>query len=343
MFLNLGFSNAWWNKLYSLDFSEYIYMDPLEKVRCQDFMDSVIRERFGRFGFLDNLNETAVLSQPSVAVEPYGHRFIPAMFGSPVRYCYNQAPWAETFMLDKDYIMTLEPLTKEQFTAHPLVREIVRQCNILKVRGRKCSAQQNLGSVMNTAIYLRGMELFLDFEDNPEMVHKLFSLITSMMLTSYDYFCGIDGKQSSLGVGNCTVTMLSPQIYEQFVRPYDIAVMDHAKSHGIPFMVHQDSNVDPFVKSYKSFYYLNSFDIGCDTNITRFRSEFPDIKINVFIYTSVLHEKNERELFDYIVGIAVKGGSLDRIGFSVFDIDDNVPMERVESLCKAYMFLKAIK
>lgn len=48
MFLNLGFSNAWWNKLYSLDFSEYIYMDPLEKVRCQDFMDSVIRERFGR-------------------------------------------------------------------------------------------------------------------------------------------------------------------------------------------------------------------------------------------------------------------------------------------------------
>ena len=176
MFLNLGFSNEWWNLNYGIDFSEKTHMDPIKKVRQQDFMDSIMREKFGVWGFLENITGTAVLSRPSVAVEPYGHRFIPAMFGASVNYKYNQAPWAVTSVLEKDYIMELNPATEEQFSKSPIVREISRQCNILNDNGIKCSAQQNLGSVMNTAIYLRGMDLFFDFKDNPEMVRRLFYL-----------------------------------------------------------------------------------------------------------------------------------------------------------------------
>lgn len=341
MFLNLGFSNEWWNLNYGIDFSEETYLDPLKKALQQDQMNSIMAERFAKWGFLGNIDSTATLSRPSVAVEPYGHRFIPAMFGAPVNYKYNQAPWAITTVLDKDFIMSNKPISEKEFSESQPVREIARQCCILRDNARECSAQQNMGSVMNTAIYLRGQDLFLDFDDSPEMVRKLFSLITNMMLVSYEYFCKIDRQKSPLGVGNCSVAMLSPRIYEEFVLPYDMEIMKYAKVAGVPFMIHQDSKVDPFIKSYKKFNYLVSFDIGCDTDVKSFRREFPDINLNVFVYTSLLHEKNEKELYDFFLSVAENGAPLGKIGFSVFDVDNGVPMSKIESICNAFAHLKS--
>ena len=119
--------------------------------------------------------------------------------------------------------------------------------------------------------------------------------------------------------------------------------MEYARKLNVPFMIHQDSNVGAFTEQYKNFNYLVSFDVGCDTDVERFRRAFSDITLNIFIYTSVLHEKTESELFDFIVETASKSGPLDKIGFSVYDIDLNVPDDKINGICKAYAYLKEKK
>ena len=340
MFLNIGFSNEWWHTHYGIDFDKELYMNPFKKMSTQDKMDAIMRKEYGDWGFLDNLENTSVLSRPSVGIEPYGHRFIPAMFGSQISYKSDQAPWAQTIALSKEHIMSMSAITEDEFSSHPLVREISRQKYELEKNGIVCSVQQNLGSVMNTAIYLRGMDLFYDFYDEPELVCKLFSLITNMMLTSYDYFSKVDGTKSPLGVGNCSVAMLSPQVYAEFVRPFDQRIMEHARNAAVPFALHQDSLIDAFIPAYKDFNYIHSFDIGCDSDVGLFRSEFPDVDINVFLYTSTLRSFSEVELYDFMLDIATKGAPLNKIGFSVFDIDIEVPQSKIESICKAFAWLK---
>ena len=341
MFLNLGYSNEWWYANHGISFDEELYRDPLRKLAVQYQMDDWMRRKFTKWDFLGHLEETSVLSRPSVDIEPYGHRFIPAMFGVPIRYAKDQAPWANTIRLDDDLIMSLQPLTLEEFAAHPLVCEIVRQHALLKSEGHSCSAQQNLGSVMNSVIYMRGMDLFYDFSDRPELVHKLFDLITNVMLLSYDYFSEIDGTRTPLGVGNCSVAMLSPKIYRQFCYPYDLRIMNHAKKCGVSFSVHQDSCIDSFIPVYKdAFDSLSSFDIGCDSNVRLFRNAFPELTINVFIYTGTLRSMTAEQLYDFILRLGEEGRPYSQLGFSVYDIDVHVDDEKIESICEAYAVLR---
>lgn len=339
MFLNIGFSNEWWHVRYGLDFGRDTYMDPLKKVEMQDRMDDVLYERYGKWGFLDHLSSVGTLSRPSVAVEPYGHRIIPALFGAPVRYQKDQAPWACANILDREQIMALTPITREAFAQQPCVKEVIRQYETLKATGRTCSAQQNLGSCVNTISYLRGMDFFYDFVDDPELVHTLNSRITEMILMAYSYFAEYDGMIAGMGVGNCSVAMLSPNVYREFFYPYDRRIMERARELGIPFHIHQDSCVDPFIPEYRAFEHLQSFDVGDDTDVGLFRQNFPDILINVFLYTKTLRTLKPEALYDFVLKLAQKGRPYENIGFSAYDIDLDVEEDRIVALCEAYRTL----
>ena len=130
----------------------------------------------------------------------------------------------------------------------------------------------------------------------------------------------------------CLVAMLSPRIYQEFCYPYDLRIMDHAKQCGVSFSIHQDSCIDSFLPVYKdAFDSLSSFDIGCDSNVRVFREAFPDLTINVFIYTSVLRSMTAGQLFDLILRLAEEGQPYLQIGFSVYDIDIQVSDEKREN------------
>ena len=339
MFLNIGFSNDWWNKNHGLDFGRDTYMDPVRKMRMQDEMDKAMYGLYGKWGFLDHLAEVGTLSKPSVAVEPFGHRFLPAMFGVPVCYQRSQAPWAEVRPLSRGQIMALGPITKEEFAERPCVREVIRQCEALKGIGRPCSAQQNLGSVANTVEYLRGMDMFYDFADDPELTHTLNLRVTEMLLMAYEYFAEYDGVRPGMGIGNCSVAVLSPGVYREFFYPYDRMVMERARENGVNFYIHQDSRVDPFIPAYRAFEYLHGFDIGEDTDVRLFRENFPDITINIYIYTKTLRTLAPREIYGAVMRLADSAKPLQKAGFSAYDIDPDVPEASIDALCEAYSAL----
>jgi hypothetical protein len=204
----------------------------------------------------------------------------------------------------------------------------------MRALGHLCSAQQNTGSVINTAIYLR-KNLFTDFYDKPEVIHRLFDLITNRMECSLQYFAKADGYASDIGVGNCCVCMLSPSVYEEFNRPCDDRMMKLAQKMGVRFSIHQDSDVTPYIKSYRPFGYLYSFDVGQDTDLVSFRSAFPDVIMNIFVYSVWLLENEGPAIVQGIKDMVSKAGPPEKVGISCYDIDVRTSDAKIEALCQA--------
>jgi len=333
MFLNIGFSCDWWYQNYRFSFDESYYLDATQKIKTMQAIDEIMEKRFPYYTQTGGLKESAI-SNPTIAVEPFGHRFIPALFGCTIKYSETTTPWARHRDLSDDEIMCMPFLTLEDFGREKEVITILRQVEEMSALGCACSAQQNTGSVINTALYLR-KELFTDFYEKPEIIHRLFELIINRTECSVEFFNKIDGKVSDIGIGNCAVVMLSPAVYKTFNLPCDLKMMELAKKSGVRFSIHQDSNVTPFIECYKPFDYLYSFDVGQDTDIVRFRSAFPDVILNIFLYSGWLLENSAQEIHKGIGELISKSGDPELTGISCYDIDFATEDEKIAALCAA--------
>jgi uroporphyrinogen-III decarboxylase len=303
-------------------------MNPDIKISQLRSMDEKLRQRFSWYGAY---KPTA----PSYAIEPFGHRFVPALFGCDIIYEDSTAPWAEHRILTPEHIDAMPLLTLDEFKQDERVREVARQIHYSRKKYGWCSAQQNLGSVMNTAIYLRGMELFSDFYERPETIHKLMNLITNRMILAYEYGKEMDGKASDTGVGNCSVCMISPQTYDEFIYPYDHAMMELAQKNTVHFGVHHDSNATSYLESYRKFEHLHHLDIGFDTDIPMYREAFPLQNLNIYFYTNFIIEHTPQEIKETVSSLAASSGSSAATWFTCADIDARISDEKITALYEA--------
>jgi len=88
-----------------------------------------------------------------------------------------------------------------------------------------------------------------------------------------------------------------------------------------------------------SYDYFSEID-GCDSNVRLFREAFPELTINVFVYTGVLRSMTAGQLHDFILRLAEAGQPYSQIGFSVYDIDVHIEEEKIESICDACALLR---
>ena len=334
MFLNAGFSYEWWNTHYGFCYDKSFYLDVVNKSATLDAMDEIMAERFPYYRTdYENLKNNTV-SNPVVAVEPFGHRFIPTLFGCDIKYSAQTTPWAIHSNLSDEQVMSMPIWDLEMFRQNQCVQMVDEQAIDFKKQHKNVVSAQNLGSVINTAIYLRE-NLFSDFYEKPEVIHRLFELITNRMELSIDYFNERDENLSDLGVGNCSVCMISPVLYEKFDLQYDLRIMKKAKELGVRFSMHQDSDVTAYIDKYRAFNYLYSFDVGQDTNLEKFREAFPDVIMNIFVYPAWLEEKNEQEIVAGIRSFVEASGCATKTGISCYDIDKDTEDGKIRALCDA--------
>jgi hypothetical protein len=133
MFLNFDFSYQWWNQNYGLRFGEDYYRDIKTKLETQKAMGMTLKQRFPWYDKEKLASGIGgVLSSPVTGVEPFGHRFIPALFGCPVRYGDAHTPWAEHNLLSEDEIMALPMLSLEEFAGIDIVKTVVAQAETVR-------------------------------------------------------------------------------------------------------------------------------------------------------------------------------------------------------------------
>lgn len=95
---------------------------------------------------------------------------------------------------------------------------------------------------------LRGINtLMLDFFDDPTFVHELFAFVVDLELRFAR--AQIDAGADLIGIGDAAASLVGPQLYDEFVWPYEQQLVDGVHAMGARVRLHICGNTRPLLAS----------------------------------------------------------------------------------------------
>ncbi len=323
---------------FGFDLGQRYHRDLDCRIRTTMEIDRAVFEAYGKIGL------GFERPYPRASIEPFGHRFVPAMYGCLTGYAPDADPWGKPRVLDGDEIRALEPWSVERFERCEPVQVVLSQVAQLKRRYeayrvpdkefnphyRAMSSVQNLGSVVNTAFSVQGEDLFIRYLTEPDLVRRLYGNITELMLVCLDYFPRVDGwPLADVFVGNCTVAMLSPAQYAALNEPHDRRLMEHARTIGARFTIHQDSNANPHLENYARLEHVDALDLGQDTDFERLGRLFPKAKVNCILFPAWIESHPADEVRRELLRLMELGKRFPAFSFTLLEIDTRLDGDRL--------------
>jgi len=140
----------------------------------------------------------------------------------------------------------------------------IEVCERVSARVRKAAAL-GLGhsGPWNIAMHLRGTEsLLLDTFSDPAFVHELMKFSTEVVRTMGDALIEA-GFSPSLGEASASCSLISPQIYHEFIKPYHKELCSYFRSKKRFMSLHICGKIDPIMEDIlETGIYLLSLDAG---------------------------------------------------------------------------------
>jgi len=100
----------------------------------------------------------------------------------------------------------------------------------------------------NLAMHLRGVEqLMLETYDDPEFVHEIMRFTTEVARRVGDTLIEV-GLVPSLSEATASCSLISPQIYRLFIKPYHKELCDYFRSKKVPVSLHICGYIDPVME-----------------------------------------------------------------------------------------------
>ena len=102
---------------------------------------------------------------------------------------------------------------------------------------------------------LRGINtLMMDFYDDPDFIRDLFAFNVEMALAFAK--AQVDAGVDIIGVGDAAASLIGPQLYEEFVFPYEQKLVDGIHAMGSRVRLHICGNITPILRKVG--------ELGCD-------------------------------------------------------------------------------
>jgi len=292
MRVSLGFVPAWFHQRCGIDFSENWHQDPFYRYDSLVKMKRELCQRFPSVSYWneDNKDDLATISGC------YGAYVIPKVFGFPLIYRKDRWP-----TLDKSKkklsVKEIEKLNVNDLLSGPFVEGIFNQMDIIESEWGKINGYLNWQGVLNNAFHLRGENIFTDFYDKPDLVHYFFFIIGTVMIRLAQK---VQKRQQESGfyvnhfcVSNCTVNMVSPQIYRDFLFPYDKKIAESFERFGMHTC---NWNVTPYLEEIRKLPKVGYLDMGIMSDMKKVKKMFPEVRRAVMYSPVRLQEASLDEL-----------------------------------------------
>lgn len=317
----VGFTPAWYRQRLGIDFGERWHADVAYRRETVIAMRAELRRRF---------RGTAIggIDRPDAPLDlltgVFGGAPVPAIFGLPIVYAADKWPNVEQRYLSQEQMHSLEA---PNLDTNPFFGGLMRQVDeIIDLEGR-CEGFVNWQGVLNIALRLRGQEIFLDLCDAPDACHHLFEVITTTII---DATQRLRERQRETGVdyvfvtvSNCTVNMVSPEQYAEFLLPCDRRIAAEFGSIGI----HNCAwTADPYLEHYASIASLGYIDMGLDSDLRRAQELMPCARRAIMYTPMDLANKTPEQIRADFARIARDYAPCDIV---LADIEADTPDERV--------------
>ena len=317
----VGFTPRWYHESLGIDFGRRWHTDVTYRREAARAMLDELRRRFpnARIGREDDADGALDL-----LTGVFGTCLVAAIFGLPIIYATDNWPNVEHRYLTRDQVAVLEV---PDLDTSPIFQDLLRQVDEIERLEGRVAGFINWQGVLNNAQRLRGPDLFLDLYEAPQSAHHLFRVICETMLLAIRRLHerqragGVDYRFAT--VSNCSVNMISPAQYEEFLLPCDRRIASEFDTVGI----HNCAwNADPYMPFYAGIPNLGYIDMGINSDLREARKLMPHAR-RALMYTPMdLDEKPMEAIREDMDRIARDYGPCDIV---LADIDSGISDDRI--------------
>ena len=317
----IGFTPNWFHKSLGIDFGEEYHTNPAYRRETILKMKAEVDQRFpeNKIGKMYDQEETLDL-----LTGVNGACSIAAMFGVPIRYANDNWPVSEHSHLSDEEMINLQPINPAN---NSFFQSIMDQMDGIAAHEGKVVGFMNWQGVLNNAQRLRGPQLFMDMLIDPEMTRNLLECVCTTMIDAAKL---LQKKQMESGVNytfftvsNCLVNMLSSNLYEEFILPFDKCISEAFETIGI----HNCAwNANPYLDHYASIPKMSYIDMGMDSDLKKARELFSETRRAIMYTPMDVANKSIVEIQKDLEYIALNYGPCDIVAA---DIEHGTPDGKV--------------
>jgi hypothetical protein len=341
--VDVTFHAGWWHANAGVGFNSEFFLNPRYRIESDIRMRKVLFEKFGNLGLGDkNPAPRPIIGSDLLAS---GYLFSQIM-GCEVRFFEDGPPEVLCANLTDDQAANYKA---PELSGNACWQQTMKQFEELKDTYGYVESHINLQGVQNLALDLRGSELFIDYIENPEIAERLIRESALLMLESGRIIKKYS-RVLSHGVtaitkevmpevyltSNCTVEMISEEIYEDFLLAADTRLAEEFRPFGIH---HCGKSMEHVADGYRKVKGLDFAEVGAGSDIKKVRAALPEVYLNlryspVKLKTVSLGEM-EREL-EKMAADAETNFSISCVGIDV-ETDDG----QIENFLKSVKSLKS--
>ncbi len=285
-------SKGWLNKNGGFIFDGKYYLDPVYRWEQDSIIHKFVRERFPRYAIYNmeaNLLQARYVRANHVlvgAIQP--NMILATILGAHF-----------SFYEDKDADVAGKPLEsishKEELPEiitildHPLVKDLESQIRQIQSARPDLkvippffwdeSGRATIHGIITTSLKLTGDNIMTIMMSDPELAHAIHHWIVDAYIILVTHFADI-GKLpvTSIHVGECAGTMISADLFQDFVVPYISRLGEKFGAVRIHSCGFSDHLIDPM----SGIRNLSIIDTGSGTSIDRIRQLMgPDFVIHI--------------------------------------------------------------
>ena len=332
---------SWWYRHEGISFDEDFFFHPARRVEAERRMERVLHERWGRYGLgADHDRDLPQLGPVHLAA---GY-LTSAMLGCPVE-CHDDAP-PQVIPANIDTLS----ISREAPFKSPAFKRCAQLLDDLKTRFGYVCGDIGWGGLLNTALDLRGQELFLDLIDSPEQAARFVADIAAVIEQFTGYVQQATGTTSisvNRNVRNiptpvhlhseCSNVMISTAVYEEFFLPFDIQWSREHAAYGIH---HCGQDPHRFAETYAKVPHLDFLDVGWGGDVAKLRRHLPNTFLNVRLSPVEIVQQSTDEIRAIVRRLTHESANPYLTGICCINMDDQVRDEQVAAIFEEVELLR---
>ena len=312
-------SKGWLHQEAGFKFDERYYFDPEHKWDQDHAIDHYLADRFPDYPLYNmesNLGQIEHTLRKQIIVGGIQPNLIIGLAAGAKFFCD----------VNKDSDIEVRPLASlihtpdklpapETFLASPLIKNFDDQ--ITRLQESKpdykvippyfwdTSGRATIHGFITTSMKLFGEDIFILMMDDPDLVREIHDWIARVYQTLIKHYSALARLPvTSVHVGECSGTMLSPEQYHDFIIPF---ANQMGRELG-PLRWHTCGDSDHLIEPLTEVENLKIIDTGSKTNVADIRAEFgPDFEINIAPSVDVLLERADPGKIDHWLDETLEG------------------------------------
>jgi len=274
-------SKGWLHKFGGFNFTDQYYMDPVYRWEQDNKIHQFVREKFPRYAiynFEANLPQAKFVKDNHVlvgAIQP--NMILATLLGAEFSFFEDKDADVKgkplEFISNKDEL----PLT-ESILEHPLVKDLERQIKEIQEKRPDLkvippffwdeSGRSTIHGIVTTSLKLTGDNIMIIMMSDPDLVHAIHQWIVDAYVILIHHFAKVgDLPVTSVHVGECAGTMISSDLFEEFIVPYISQLGDKLGD----VRLHSCGMSDHLCEAMSHIHNLKIIDTGSGSSVAKIR------------------------------------------------------------------------